>query len=59
MTRKRSFKSRHDLKERLESTTLKTDLIFALAAETGTIKLPSVEVDFLAQGASDTVKVLP
>ena len=41
MTQKRSFKSRHDLKETLESTTSQTHLISALAAETGRIKLPS------------------
>ena len=58
MTRKRSFKSRHDLKEKLESTTFKTHLMFALAAETETIKLSSVEVDFLVEGASDAVEVL-
>ena len=59
MTRKRSFKSRHDLKEKLESTTFKTHLISALAAETGTMKLSSVEVDFLAGSALDAVEVLP
>ena len=50
MTQKRSFKSRHDLKKKLESTTFKTHLIF---------KLSNVEVDFLAEGASDVVEVLP
>ena len=59
MTWKRSFKSRHDLKEKLESTTFKTHLISALGAEIRTIKLSCVEVDFLAEGASDAVEVLP
>ena len=59
MIRKRSFKPRYDLKEKLDSTIFKTHLITALAAETGTVKLLSAEVDFLAEGASDTVEVLP
>ena len=58
MTRKKSFKSWHDLKEKLEPTTFKTHLISALAAETGTIKLSNVKIDFPA-GASDATELLP
>ena len=60
MTRKRSLKSRHDLKEKFESTSFKTHLISALATETGIIKLPSFEeiANFLAESASDSVEVL-
>ena len=54
----KKIKSRHDLNEKLESTTFKTHLISALAAETRIIKLSSAKVDFLADGASDATEVL-